>query len=44
MDNAYEICTRWLSETMAQKGVEPHELEAGRMFLSIPDNKYGYVV
>ncbi len=43
MDNAYEICTRWLSETMTQKGVEPHELEAGRMFLSIPDNKHGYV-
>lgn len=44
MDNAYEICTRWLSETVTQKGVESHELEAGRMFLSIPENKHGYFV
>jgi hypothetical protein len=42
MDNAYEICTRWLSETMMKKGVEPRELEAGRVLLSTPDNKPGY--
>jgi hypothetical protein len=42
MDNAYEICTRWLSETMMLKDVETREIEAGRVLLSTPDNKSGY--
>lgn len=31
VDNVDEICTRWLSGTRVQEGVESCELEAGRI-------------
>jgi hypothetical protein len=37
MDNAHEICTRWLSAAEGQNGAESCEFEAGRIVFHTSD-------
>jgi hypothetical protein len=40
MDNAQEICTRWLSEIKAQNGTGTSELESGRILFFVRDEEF----